>query len=95
MPLNAMCANQNDKSDEHKPHEEHSCDLQLEIYPLNHMTSHIVTAQIPTTHDKPLYGIGLLYYLEVGVLHLTFHFVALENQDVSVKSKVRRINLVH
>lgn len=89
-----LCAcrvNLNDKPEEHKPHEEHSCDLQLEKYPLNHMMSHIVTAQSPTTHDKPLYGIGMLYYLEVEVLHLTFHFVALENQGVSVKSNSGQI----
>lgn len=87
VPMYMYSVNLNDKQDKYKPHEEHFCDLQLEICPLVHMTSHIVTAQTPTTHDKPLSGNGMLYYLEVGVLHLTFRFVALANQDVSVECR--------
>lgn len=38
------------------PHEEHFCDLQLETHPLTQMMYHIMNAQTPMSHGKPLSG---------------------------------------
>jgi len=77
------------------PHKEHFCDLQLEIHQPSRMMSHIMTAQTPMTHDKPLFGTALQYYLEVGALHLTFRSAALGNQDASAKIRAWWINLAN
>ena len=73
------------------PQEEHFCDRQLEIHPLIHMMSHIMTAQTPMTHGKPLCGTAM-HCLVVVASHLTFHFVALVSQDAATKVTWKWIN---
>ena len=66
------------------PQEVHFCDRQLEIHPLIQMMSHIMTAQTPMTHGKPLCGTAM-HCLVMAASHLTFHFVALVSQDAATK----------
>lgn len=67
-----------------QPHKEHSCDLQLEKYPLSHKMYHTMTAQSLMTHDKSPCE-KMQHYWEVEAWHLIVHYVALVSQDASAK----------